>query len=238
LFGSGEFRVERSNREALINLYDAEIKLTDEVVGAVMRLFTDNQLTDDLILVIVSDHGEGFWEHGLFEHGNSLYNELLKIALILYAPDRLQAGNRIGDVVSIADVLPTILDLTGIETPQDLRGQSLLALIEGDTDSGRFAYSEFPHTKDLFLAYAIQSRAYKIILGQNDTEETMRFDLVRDSLELRPVERPDLSQGGPLIDELIRIRDTATKSRLSSKPALEKPSKEMLEKLRSLGYIK
>ena len=219
-------------------LYLKEIESVDERIGQILSALESNPDFEKTIVVLTSDHGEGFWEHGLFEHGNSLYNELLKIALILYAPGRLQAGARVGDVVSMVDVLPTILDLTGIEAPQDLRGQSLLPSMEGNTDGGKFAYSEFPHKKDIYLAYSIQSRSYKIIFGQNDTEKRMRFELDKDSLELRSVEWPDLSQEGPLMDELIRIRNAASKHRLGKESNLEEPSKETLERLRSLGYIK
>jgi len=238
LSGSGEYRVEQSNRNGLLNLYDSEIMLTDAVVGAFQRLLADNQLTDDLILFILSDHGEGFWEHGLFEHGNSLYNELLRFTLIVHAPGRLPAGVRVDDVVSMVDVLPTILELTGIEAPQDIRGQSLLPLISEDAGSERLAYSEFPHKEDYYLAYAIQSGSYKIIFGQNEPKELMRFDLDNDPLELQPLKGLDLSQEGSLLDELNRIRSSATEHRQSLKSTIEEPSKETIERLRSLGYIK
>jgi len=238
LFGSGEYRVERSNRDGLINLYDADIRLTDTVVGAVHRLLLKNQLNEDSIILIVSDHGEGFWEHDLFEHGNSLYNELLRIVLILHAPDRLPKGIRVSNVASMVDVFPTIFQIVGIKLQKTTRGQSLLEFIKGDLGSGRLAYSEHPHSKELFSGYSIQSDSYKVVFNKNNAEKWMSFDLTKDPLEKQQLEKPDPSQEAPLLSEMERIRNVATKHRKGLTFTIEEPSKEMVERLRSLGYIK
>src|SRR6185503_11338022 len=70
-FGRGTLRVQQSNRDAVINMYDGDIRHTDDVIRDLLADIEALGLGKDVITVLLSDHGEGFWEHGLWEHGNS-----------------------------------------------------------------------------------------------------------------------------------------------------------------------
>ena len=103
-------------------LYDGEIAHTDEHVGQVLQLLRDMGVAEKTLVIIVSDHGEGFMEHGMMLHGNSLFEELIHVPLILRLPGVIPAGRRIKDNASQIDVMPTVLGLLGIAEPAGLQG--------------------------------------------------------------------------------------------------------------------
>jgi arylsulfatase A-like enzyme len=115
----------------LIALYDGEIAHTDDHVGQVVRLLRDMGLARKTLLIIVSDHGEGFLEHGMVTHGNSLFEELIHVPLILRLPGVIPPGRRIKENVSQVDLMPTVLGLLGIAPPPGLQGIDLSAACRG-----------------------------------------------------------------------------------------------------------
>ena len=236
-FGRGAFRIVSKNRKAVINMYDGEIKLADDVVGGFIEDIRRLKLYDDSIVVIMSDHGEGFWEHGLFEHGNSLYNELLHVPLIFHAPGRLPQGRTITGLVRTVDVLPTILELVGINQNRDYRGISLLQLIEGNENSNRSAYSEFPHSR-IIKGKAIQSIAEKLIDSRTEGYMLEYYDISKDAKELHNMGAVVSTRASELIDIIEAIGNSANVRRSTFKQEQEKPSEDMLRKLKTLGYIR
>lgn len=111
-------------RDYLIDRYDNNIRYIDDSLAPLF-----DQLTENDIVVYFSDHGEEFWEHGGYEHGHSLYDELLRVPLILSGPG-VEAG-RFDEPVSLLDVTPTVLELLD-EQGQGLDGRSLVPLTSGD----------------------------------------------------------------------------------------------------------
>jgi hypothetical protein len=105
------------------------------------------------VVVVASDHGEAFKEHGLLIHGNSMYQELLHIPLIVKLPDGARAGTRIDTAVSIIDVAPTVVGLAGLEAPAGWKGVDLMQpskrriLLMESVYSGadQFAAVRWPH---------------------------------------------------------------------------------------------
>lgn len=129
LFDAHEFWAPRDDlqrfaeRPTRIDRYDAAIAYQDREVATLLDALRARRLLDNTIVVITSDHGEQFGEHGLHGHGNSLYLELLQVPLILHYPARVRAG-RIGEPVSLVDLPATILALAGAGGA--LPGQSLV----------------------------------------------------------------------------------------------------------------
>ncbi len=108
-------------------LYRLEIAYVDRKLGELIRFLEESEVLDETLLVVTADHGEHLAEHGLMGHEFSLYDELLRVPLILRLPGRVRAGLRVEAPVSHVDVLPTILDLLGEhERIQSLPGRSLL----------------------------------------------------------------------------------------------------------------
>lgn len=96
--------------------YNGEIAYVDQEVGAVVAALAERGLLDRTLLIVASDHGEQFGEHGLVDHGNSLYRELLDVPLLLVSTSRLPEGLRIAEPVSLRDLAATISHLaTGDE---------------------------------------------------------------------------------------------------------------------------
>jgi arylsulfatase A-like enzyme len=129
----------------VVSYYDGEILWTDEQVGRVLDRLAALELEQDTLVVVVSDHGDEFFEHGAKGHRQNLFEPTLDVALLARLPGRLNGGRRITPRVSLVDVAPTILELTGalpkadfhapdVATPalaHGMWGRSLLPLVDG-----------------------------------------------------------------------------------------------------------
>ena len=170
-------------------VYHGEIRFTDRVLGRFLAALEGLGLLDNTILVLTSDHGEAFFEHGLLQHG-LLYGENLRIPLILRFPPRLPAGSRVPAQVSSMDIAPTILDLAGVEIPSEMDGQSLASMPGKDEPADRGFYG-FVVGNGLF--WQTESREKLIVragLGQQNYGVVELFDLTDD-----PMEEHNLSPG-------------------------------------------
>ncbi|MDD4909204.1 MAG: sulfatase [Candidatus Omnitrophica bacterium] len=122
--------VQRATKEGRIALYDGEIRHNDDIFRRFIEDLAQLNLLDDSLIIFMSDHGEFFGEHGQWHHHPPLYKEVLHIPLIMAYPKGIAAGKRIYDNVQIVDIMPTILDMAGIEREGLLLyGESLLPLL-------------------------------------------------------------------------------------------------------------
>ncbi|MCP5042613.1 MAG: sulfatase-like hydrolase/transferase, partial [bacterium] len=189
------------------------------------------------LVIFTSDHGEEFYEHNSLGHGHSVYDELLKVPLILRLEGVLPEGLRIGAPVELLDLAPTILDLLGQPIPDSMQGQSLLGLIE-DPRRGqtrvRLAGSAQPQQ------YAISHGDWKLVrrdpgaLLPNTVFEL--YDLEQD-----PGEQRDLSDEQPVVGFALRQmleRQLAAATAAGRLPAPRaKIDTETLEALKAIGYL-
>jgi arylsulfatase A-like enzyme len=111
--------------------YDSAIAYTDAQLGALLQRVQDVGIEQNTIVVLTSDHGELFGEHGLAGHLN-LYEENLLVPLVFAMPGRFAGGRIVQDQVRSVDILPTVLDLIGLPAQADIDGVSLVPLLEGD----------------------------------------------------------------------------------------------------------
>ena len=111
--------------------YDEAVSAADAVVGKFVRYLKTHQLYDQSTILLVSDHGEGLGDHGEQEHGLFVYDEEIHVPLIVKPAVTVGGGRRVDDVVQLADVVPTVLDLVKAPAPGGLRGRSLKPLTEG-----------------------------------------------------------------------------------------------------------
>ena len=107
-------------------LYDGAIAYMDQCVARVVSALRARGVLDDTLLIITSDHGESFGEHGLIGHQFSVYDNLLHVPLIIRFPPSFQSGTVDKQPVQLVDLLPTILDITGVSGPSRLAGHSLV----------------------------------------------------------------------------------------------------------------
>lgn len=116
-----------------IDRYDTDITFADVQVGRMLEALRATGLDDDTIVILTSDHGEEFKEHGINFHAGSLFNQVARIPLIVHLPGA--APRVVTTPVSLADVMPTILDLVGVQAPTGMNGLSLAPAIRGTGDA-------------------------------------------------------------------------------------------------------
>jgi arylsulfatase A-like enzyme len=119
----------RQDLERLVSLYDSEIAYTDYWIGRLIDGLEELGLYDEALLVLTSDHGEEFLEHGRLQHSFSYYEEVLRVPLLLRVPGA--GAGLVREPVSLIDVLPTVLDVLGIEVDLPFQGRSLRPLWQG-----------------------------------------------------------------------------------------------------------
>ena len=108
----------------IVQLYDAQIAFNDRSFGILCRKLKWQGLFDDALIVLLADHGEEFLDHGGWEHGRSLYGEMLHVPLVIKWPGQ-RTGERIEWPAQLVDVLPTVLAVAGMDIPDGLDGHSL-----------------------------------------------------------------------------------------------------------------
>jgi arylsulfatase A-like enzyme len=112
--------------------YRSLIHELDQHIGSLMAGLAKRDLLDNTIIVVTSDHGEHFGEHGLYCHGNSLYRSLVHVPLMVSWPQKIENRTRVSDPVTLRDLPATVLELTGIENNGRLGGISLAGLCTSD----------------------------------------------------------------------------------------------------------
>ena len=170
-------------------IYDEKINRTDMKFGRFLKRYRDLGLEEKTLFVLTSDHGTEVYEHRRFDHGFTLYNELIHVPLIVRLPGSRQ-GRNIAERVSSIDLMPTILDLLEIDVPESaarrLRGRSLRAVIEG-RGQPRDIISETDYREYTFKRSLISPDGWKLIY----TLETRTRELY--NLNIDPRERRDLA---------------------------------------------
>ncbi|WP_458190912.1 sulfatase-like hydrolase/transferase [Haladaptatus sp. NG-WS-4] len=111
----------------LVNLYDGEVRYTDAQLGIIIDKLKQEELYEDTLLIVAGDHGEAFNEHETIFHGNTPYEEVLHVPLIIKPPGEIEdIPQTVTDPVSIIDIYPTILDLLDIDSlPASVQGQAI-----------------------------------------------------------------------------------------------------------------
>jgi len=116
------------------DLYAGEIAYTDHCIGQVFESLKNRGIFDSSLIIITSDHGESFGEHGEKQHGFLTYNSTLKVPLILKLPGE-HTARRIGQVVGLIDIVPTVLAVFDIPSSSKIHGRNLLGHLENDPSS-------------------------------------------------------------------------------------------------------
>jgi arylsulfatase A-like enzyme len=228
-----------------IDLYDAEIAFNDHHFGLLLDRLKADGFYDSMLIVVLSDHGEEFFEHGAWQHGKTLYDEQLHIPLIVKFPNGEGAGLRIDAPARQIDVLPTLLDYLGMEIPSSLDGRSLLPLLEPEETSG-----ETPVETPVSLAYLLlgeqhlessTGRGYKLIRDlarDRGGQQEELYRLTEDPGEKNDLSGTDLVASGFLRQTLEELRrDLRLRSR-GVAPEKAVMSEELRRQLEALGYVK
>lgn len=130
-FWDGEEHFGPDEAATLSDLYDGEVAYTDHELGRLLQGLRERGLLERMIVVVLSDHGEEFAEHGAYQH-DQLHTETLRVPLLVRLPGGRLGGTRVRGTTSLLDVMPTLLDLLGLQGPDTMTGRSLVpAMLSG-----------------------------------------------------------------------------------------------------------
>jgi arylsulfatase A-like enzyme len=186
----------------LLKLYDGEIRYTDAQIRNVVDALKRDGIYEDTVVIVTADHGEAFGEHGRFGHHPDLYDELLRVPLILNGPG-ISPGT-VDQQVSLIDVGPTIYDLVGTETPSVVQGESFYPLLDGESQEESIALITAARDDRM----ACRTSEWKFF-WRVDEDEFELYDLTDD-----PAEQTDLSDERPEVVERFVDRLNAYRERV------------------------
>ena len=212
--------------------YDAAIAFADRELGRVVDLLRSEGRLRNTLVVVVGDHGEGLGELGETEHGYRLSKGTLRIPLIVALDGHATPGMRIGALVSLADVFPTILDLAGVAVRRDGVGRSLRAGLRGNSMQSRPSYAE------TMLPYSTYrwSPQQALVTDRWRYVRSARpelYDRMNDTREEHDVARDHPTEVARLDAELA-ARESAFKRRAAERATLDDDARRRLE---ALGYV-
>jgi arylsulfatase A-like enzyme/Flp pilus assembly protein TadD len=208
--------------------YDGEIAYTDSVVGEFLQSLKNAGLYDRSLIIFLSDHGEGLNDHGEEEHGMFLYREVIQVPLVVKLPGQKFAGEKVTAPVQLIDLVPTIVDRTGISFNVDLPGRSLLSFLGEKAPERRLIYSETYYPR-LHFGWADQHSLIDSEKHYIHSPKPELFDVRNDFRETRNILEQDRRTYFAMrtaIEPLIREAET---------PSAIDP--EDAAKLAALGYL-
>jgi arylsulfatase A-like enzyme len=234
LFGSG-----------YSDVYDNSIRFVDRVIGYLLAELDERGLRDRTLVVVASDHGEAFGEHGREGHARDIYGEVTEVPFIVSPPFRLDPGIVVETPSANVDIWPTLLDLLDLPPLEDPDGRSflpeILAAADGASDRGaetsRFAYLDLTWgrtNREPHPLVSVSSGPYRFFHQPTQPESSELYDHDAD-----PTEQHDIAAEQPEI--AARLREEA-EAHLESDPApwgdasVVELDDMMLNQLRALGY--
>jgi arylsulfatase A-like enzyme len=164
--------------------YDGEVTFTDGYVGKLLDFIAAKPWAGRTVILVTSDHGEEFGEHGMTRHGFEVWNTLVHVPLMVFAPGA--APRHIGALRSGLDLAPTILDLFGVAGDPSFEGKSLVSEIYGGPAEDRDVIVDLPATSDSGRRRALVHGSKKLICFDTDSFCKL-FDLDADPLEKAPI---------------------------------------------------
>ena len=233
--------------------YDAKILHNDasfeQLVGRLRQL----GLLQNTLIIVVSDHGEEFWEHGWTGHGQSLYQELARGVLLMWNPKLIPVPRRIDEPVQLIDVMPTVLDLLGLHIPATAEGQSLSSFAHGQpfarrgqVMTSRFAHPYSAHNElipeNRIDSVALVSKDWKLVWREKGAEVGLKkielYDRHMDRRDENNVAAEHPEEAGQMMEKIQKWTDAQKQVRNAlgrgAKPAIDDAT---MQKLRSLGYL-
>jgi len=226
-------------------LYDAAVMGTDLQVKRLLDLLAASGRLERTLIVFLADHGEDLYDHhNYIYHACSVYESGLHVPLAIVAPGLLAPGAEVADPVELIDVLPTLLDLLGVDPPAILHGRSLVPYLEGaERIRPRPAFSEYGKSR---IRTVVDGR-WKLVDNPDEETPYCFADAPRDlypiartelyDLEADPEELDNLAADHP--DEVARLQALIQRrfASLASRADEQEIPEELKEELRALGYI-
>ena len=242
----------------LRGLYQGGVRYTDDELGRLFEGLQRSGLLDKSVVVVLSDHGEEFHEHGRWQH-EQLYEECLRVPLVVRLPHGYRGGRRIDTPVGLVDVMPTMLDLLGIDVrklalPGPVRhdGRTLVGCLVGAPAPPAVpVFSEHIATRGGNYEHQVLVRAgtmtflYDVYRGEKLADGTLQHRVGLWDLETDPLQEHDLAPSSPetvkQFEVLVRHFRAGAEADADTAPAQPPPAapldEESRRQLEELGYI-
>ena len=244
----GAYALGESDFEILEDLYAAEVARVDQLVGQLVSSLDKKGILDRTLLIITADHGENLGEHGMVDHLLSMYEPTIRVPLIMRYPPTFPASLERDELVSLVDIMPTVLDICGLDAEDDKIAGISLASPDGPghefviAENGRpingidLMKKNFP----LFDTGSIDHRMKMLRTPRHkliwyDDERVELYDLESDPEELHDLATEDPALKAEMLGQL-RLWVASQESLPPPKP-LEITDPDTQERLRALGYI-
>ena len=231
-------------RRAARDMYEENVQFADHLVGRFVDDLKQQGRYDDALIIVLSDHGEGFYEHGRFLHTDSVYEELLHVPLIIKWPRSFSDfPASVATPVSLIDIAPTLVDGLAIEDDRALyQGRSLLPTVLGEAPPTRILLAstsgETDPQKDPKPQYALLWNGFKLLHNAH-TDETKLYQLSDD-----PGETVDIALQAPFyarwLQQTLRLTRAHNAGFLlrTSGAQIEELDADTIRNLRALGYLR
>ena len=226
------------DRARIVGLYDGQIRFVDDQIGIILGQLEHWGVLENTLVILTADHGEEFWEHGNFEHGHSVYDEVLRVPLIVRGPG-FRAG-RVDAPVSLADIAPSIVSLSGASAENDafdgmpLQKRTQVGddpLLAVSTLYGREKYAALDETRKAILNVPAASGGWGLVGVQAQAGQQL-FDLTHDVSEERST-----APAEPIPPAWLDIlKDVRVAGELRSADRVLSED-EIFEQLEALGYM-
>ena len=249
----GKFRLAENEKAWLKELYLAEVQYVDDNIGTLVAYLKKHHLYNDALIILSSDHGEEFWEHGEYAHGYTLFHPALHVPLIIKLPGE-NPTNIIDQSVGTVSISPTVLDLCNVEyIPESYSGTSMAPLWQFDPNLE--ADSPVYSTAEYGKAYAREAITYGDFKYISHITKTHTGYILRNWKRLPSEELYDLpndpgetlSLAAEMPNRIVEARiflrsNRAEAARLRDHHSAQEPQERILdedtlEKLKAIGYV-
>ncbi|MFQ5638610.1 MAG: sulfatase [bacterium] len=221
--------------EILTALYDGELNYLDQKIGELLEFLKSCGLTEDTVTVITSDHGDSLGEHDELGHRTALYEQLIRVPLIIRYNDTFEPGGRMSKQVQLSDLYPTLLELAGADSAK-LKHKGFVSLCDLEKVRNRkFTISEntAPKSMDSMTSRTIRMERYKFIWNSNGEHEL--YDLQEDPDELENIINSKPVVASQLQEQLQEWQQKNKDFKIGKGQSVF--DEEVSERLRALGYI-
>lgn len=245
-------QLSEADKRHISDLYDASVSAVDEYVGQIVDKLAELDYIDNTLFILTADHGEELFDRGGFEHGHSMYEEVVRVPLIMHHPRLAAGGVKVKQLVRLVDVFPTVMGFLGRGSPKGLMGRDLGPAIANPKADWRmvglteralhgpqqWAVQQGPF-KIIYIARATEPWEVEFLKlfpahpGSTSVERIEMYDLGRDPFERTPLS--DLPLQKHMLDVLDLERLAGPGVTYAATP--EKIDPKRLEQLRSLGYV-
>ncbi len=226
--------MDRRDLEHVIALYDGEIRFTDTTLAELLELLDRARPERPRLTVVTADHGEEFFEHGGKGHQQTLFEESIRVPLLLHWPGELPAGLVVSGPVSLVDVAPTVLSLAGIDSPARFQGIDLSSAIRGQAVPSRGLHQ--------LLAVggrrieALRTKHHKLMRA-DDLVAHLNLETDPRELDLRPGPPPDDPSLALLLEAILADSRSLRTAFSGGEAEARRIDPALAERLRALGYV-